>query len=161
MTKRSVAAQRDALEIRRVTPADELSLADIFEAIVGGGDAQYFHPHPLTKAEAHRLAHYEGQDLYYVAADGTNVQAYGMLRGWDEGYAIPSLGIIVHPAARGHGLGKLLMLFLHAAARTRGAKKIRLKVYRHNLSARQLYEHLGYRFDTEEQGQIVGLLDLS
>jgi [ribosomal protein S18]-alanine N-acetyltransferase len=84
-----------------------------------------------------------------------------MLRGWDEGYDVPSLGIAVHPESRGQGLGELLMHFLHCAARRKGAREIMLKVYKENTAAYQLYLRLGYRFDGEEQkGQLVGRLAL-
>ncbi len=68
------------------------------------GDGRWFHPHPLTAVEAARPCAYDGRDLYYAAVTGDAVVAYGLLRGWDEGYAVPSLGIAVHPAARGLGL---------------------------------------------------------
>jgi len=87
--------------------------------------------------------------------------AYGILRGWDQGYEIPSLGIAVHPEARGGKLGELMMHFLHSAARRKGARQVRLKVYGKNVSARNLYIKLGYKFDTvEEGGQLVGRLKL-
>jgi len=93
--------------------------------------------------------------------DGNVVLAYGILRGWDEGYAIPSLGIAVHPDARGTALGELLMHFLHGAARQRGARRVRLKVYSDNLAARSLYAKLGYNFDSVvEDGQLIGTLEL-
>jgi ribosomal protein S18 acetylase RimI-like enzyme len=86
--------------------------------------------------------------------------AYGMLRGWDEGYDVPSLGIVVAPAFRGQGYGRSLMHFLHAAAKARGAPAIRLKVYPENSTAVALYQSLGYVFGAKEGGQLVGLLDL-
>jgi len=46
-----------------------------------------------------------------------------MLRGWDEGYETPSLGIAVHPDARGLGLARTFMGFLHAAASFQGAAR--------------------------------------
>ncbi len=114
----------------------------------------------MTAAEAARLCAYEGRDLYYAAAAGESVLAYGLLRGWDEGYAVPSLGVAVHPNARGLGLARTFMGFLHAAAGLRGAKKVRLKVYPDNGPARRLYERLGYRLAPADDGQLIGFLDL-
>ncbi len=149
-----------ALEIRIVGRTLEKPLAEFFRALRKARDDQYFHPHPLTDEEAKRIAQYSGEDLYYVLVESEKVLGYGMLRGWDEGYEVPSLGIVIHPSARGMGLGKLFMHFLHAAARQRGANKIRLKVYPDNTIAVTMYQELGYTFQSEEEGQLVGFVDL-
>ena len=121
---------------------------------------KFFHPHPLTREEAPKRAAYGGLDFYCVLVLGADVVGYGMLRGWDEGYEVPSLGIVIDPSAQGKGYGRLLMEFLHAAARQHGAKRIRLKVYADNLKAVSLYRSLGYGFAGEESGQLVGYLEL-
>lgn len=149
-----------ALECHRLGPRWAPGLGVLFQALREAGDEAEFHPHPLTAEEAVRRCAYDGQDLYYVLVDGEHVLAYAMLRGWDEGYTVPSLGIAVHPDERGKGLGMLLMRFLHAAAARRGAARIRLKVYPGNTAARRMYETLGYVFRSEEAGQLVGHLDL-
>ena len=149
-----------ALECRIVDETLEQPLVEFFRALKRAGDDKYFHPHPLTDEEAKRRAHYSGKDLYYVLVEGDKVLGYGILRGWDEGYEAPSLGIVIHPAVRGMGLGKLFMHFLHAAARRRGASKIRLKVYPDNTTAVTMYQELGYTFQAEEAGQLVGFVDL-
>lgn len=149
-----------ALEIRIVDRTWVNPLAEFFHAVKQEGDDQYFHPHPFTDEEAKRIAHYSGKDLYYVVVEDGKVLGYGMLRGWDEGYEVPSLGIVIHPSVRGTGLGKLFMHFLHGTARRRGASKVRLKVYPDNKTAVTLYEGLGYTFQAEEAGQLVGFIEL-
>lgn len=145
----------------QLSPQWTQPLAEFFQSLREAGDEAEFHPHPFTAEEAARRCQYTGRDLYYILVDQSQVLAYGMLRGWDEGYEIPSLGIAVHPRQRGKGLGRLLMEFLHAAARHRGARTIRLKVYPRNARAVRLYESLGYVFQREEAGQLVGFLDLT
>lgn len=149
-----------ALEFRIVDETLEQPLAEFFRALTRAGDDKSFHPHPLTDEEAKKRAQYSGKDLYYVLVEGDEVLGYGMLRGWDEGYEVPSLGIVIHPSVRGIGLGKLFTHFLHAVARRRGASKIRLKVYPDNTNAVTLYKELGYTFQAEEAGQLVGFMDL-
>jgi ribosomal protein S18 acetylase RimI-like enzyme len=152
---------REQLEIRRVGPELEGALAELFAALVAAGDDETFHPHPFTPAAAAERARYEGKDVYAVAVAGGRALAYGMLRGWDEGYEVPSLGIAVHPAARALGLGRALMLYLHVEARRRAAPRIRLKVYPDNERAVALYRSLGYAFAEQlERGQLVGVKDL-
>ena len=150
----------DALEFRALEPELGGALAGLFGALVASGDTVRFHPHPFTAEEAEARARYSGRDLYYVAVAGGRALAYGMLRGWDDGYEVPSLGIALHPEARGTGLARAFMLFLHAAARARGARRVRLRVYPDNAPAVTLYRSLGYRFTGEEAGQLVGVVDL-
>ncbi|HKI31431.1 MAG TPA: GNAT family N-acetyltransferase [Gemmataceae bacterium] len=144
------------LEFCQVAGRHERPLAAFFQDLRAHGDERWFHPHPLSAEHAARLATYQGRDLYYVATRGEAVLAYGLLRGWDEGYDVPSLGIATHPDARGCGLARPFMLFLHAAARQRGARRVRLKVYPDNTPARRLYESLGYRLESGADGQLVG-----
>jgi ribosomal-protein-alanine N-acetyltransferase len=150
-----------ALEFRKLSPDMEGCLADFFHVLSTAGDTSHFHPHPFTAEAAKERCHYTGRDLYYVAISNGNVQAYGMLRGWDEGYEVPSLGIAVHPRARGIKLGSAMMHFLHSAARQRGASRIRLRVYKDNITARSMYEKLGYHFEGEQEGQLVGFCELT
>ncbi len=156
----TVAEDGRSIEVRKLGPEWADALAEFFRALTERGDALQFHPHPLTALEAVRRCHYQGRDLYYILVEGERVLGYGLLRGWDEGYETPSLGIAIHPSARGEGLGTVFMHFLHAAAKWRGAKRVRLKVYPENAAAVKLYEGLGYRFTGQEAGQLVGIRDI-
>lgn len=150
-----------ALEFRKVCPEMRRPLTAFFRHLDESGDARWFHPHHFNSLEAGTKCVYKGKDLYYAAMDGGRVLAYGMLRGWDEGWKTPSLGIAVHRDMRRKGLAEAFMRFLHAAARAKGAKKVRLKVFPENIPALKLYESLGYRFRKEmEDWQLVGFFDL-
>ena len=150
------------LELRRPTPELADALAAFFAELKRSGDEQRFHPHPFTEREASERCAYAGRDVYCVAIADGEVLGYGMLRGWDEGYEVPSLGIAIRASARGTGLGRVLMLYLHAEARRHGADRIRLKVYPDNAAAVALYRSLGYVFAEElEQGQLVGFAELA
>jgi ribosomal protein S18 acetylase RimI-like enzyme len=147
---------RTHLQFVPADPSHQAGLARFFHDLIAAGDTRFFHPHPFTADEARQICHYQGADLYALAHTGDDVLAYGMLRGWAEGYEIPSLGIAVHPRGRGTGLARAFMTYLHAAARLRGAKKVRLKVYPDNVRAQRLYQGLGYHFDSTSAGQLVG-----
>jgi ribosomal protein S18 acetylase RimI-like enzyme len=71
------------------------------------------------------------------------------------------LGIAVDPSAWGHGHGRMLMNFLHDAARERGATQVRLKVDPQNHRAVKLYRSLGYMFPEKEDQQLIGFLALA
>ncbi len=145
----------DVLEIVRLQPTLTETVAKFFAGIEASGDGRFFSPHPFSAEEAMRLCNYHGKDIYLVLKLGSDILGYGMLRGWDEGYAIPSLGIYIHPAVRGSGFGTLLMAHLHATARLRGADTVRLRVHRDNMIARSLYVQMGYEF-SDDRDYLVG-----
>jgi len=147
------------MECLRLSEEWEDRLYKFFECLVAAKDDQYFHPHPFTKEEAHKKAIYAGKDYYSILTDGSEIIGYGMLRGWDEGCEVPSLGIAIHPDYRSKGMGLLLMQHLHKYAKAKKSPRIMLKVYPTNIAALRLYKKLGYQFDTEQQGQLVGFYD--
>ena len=144
------------LEIRLIDASFKSALISLFQQIKDNGDDVFFHPHPFTVEHANKIANYNGKDLYYIMSDGEIIIGYAMLRGWDEGYDIPGLAIFISPPFRGSGFGKHFMTFLHMAAKRRGAKKIRLKVDKHNSIAFELYNQMGYTFESEKKNQWIG-----
>lgn len=138
----------------------ESLLTAFFRELDAAGYQVWFHPHPLTLEAAFMLARYKGGDYYAVLADDAEILAYGMLRGWDEGYAIPSLGIATSPRHTGRGLGRLMMDHLHEVARERGASQVRLTVNKENNVAERLYRKLGYDFEELDDQHLVGRLSL-
>jgi ribosomal protein S18 acetylase RimI-like enzyme len=143
----------------RVNEAWVPGLLKLFNSLKKTGDHEWFHPHPLTYEAARKIASYEGLDLFYVQVTDGDVRGYGMLRGWDDGYVTPSLGIAIHPDARQQGLGRKFMHFLHSQARKRNAKRVRLKVYENNAIAKRFYESLGYTFTSKENKELVGFIE--
>jgi ribosomal protein S18 acetylase RimI-like enzyme len=139
------------LECVKLTPKWKGALALFFRALEGNEDIRFFSPHPATEEALSKIVSHAGKDLYYLLVEGEDVLGYGLLRGWDEGYDIPSLGIAIHPSARGSGLGKALICFLHALALRRGATQVRLRVQRSNEKAIELYKSLGYIFEGERR----------
>jgi len=154
------ALAKTALEFRLLAPELAEALGDFFECLSATDASSFFHPHPLTREQAKQLCDYSGRDLYFAGTYESRVLAYGLLRGWDEGYAVPSLGIAIAPQARGTRLARSFMLFLHSAARMRGCERIRLTVFRENTNAVSLYQSLGYRFEPKNAQEEVGIIDL-
>ena len=147
-----------SLEVVRLAPEWQEGLQQFFQDLKASGDEVFFSPHPADADSIRRIAAHDGKDLYYLLVEHGEVLGYGMLRGWDEDYQIPSLGLAIHPSARGQGLGKMLMDFLHLLASRRGADKVRLRVRANNEKALSLYKILGYAFeeDTNQAGFLVG-----
>jgi ribosomal protein S18 acetylase RimI-like enzyme len=151
---------RGGLIVTQATPADAAALGALFVTLDAAGDNLWFHPHPLSLEEAQSVCSGTSRDLYLVGRAEGALVAYGMLRGWEEGFEVPSLGIAVDPRARGRGYAMSMMSALHAAAHARGARQVRLRVDALNGPALALYASLGYRFNGEERGELVAVLDL-
>ena len=139
-----------------VGPRDARLLIEIFSDI----DQSRFRPHPFTDDEALLIANQQGKDVYAILLDGQQPVAYGMLRGWEDGQAVPSLGIAVRATSQGHGVGRLMMANLHVEAQRRGASVVRMRVHPGNSSARRLCESMGYVVAGEDRGELVMTLDL-
>ncbi len=144
------------VEFRVVGREDGPMLAEVFEDI----DETFFRPHPFSAREARRLARYAGRDTYAVLVEDGRAVAYGMLRGRDEGYTVPSLGIAVRTSEQGRGLGRVMMEHLHDEARRQGAAVVRLRVDPRNVRARRLYESLGYAYAGDDRGELVMVVDV-
>lgn len=151
-----------SIEFVRLVPRWQEGLKLFLEDLRECGDDVFFSPHPTDENSVNRIAGYTGRDLYYLLVEEEKVIGYGLLRGWDEGYQIPSLGIAIHPSARGGGLGKIFLNFLHVSAFRRGASKVRLRVHKNNNKAIRLYKSLGYVFeeDANQADYLIGFKSL-
>lgn len=149
------------IEISAVALRHGAALATFFESVRADESSRFFHPHAMTREVASKLAMYDGDDLYYVMTIDSNIVGYGMLRGWDKGHDIPSVGMLIRPDFRGRGLGRLFMNFLQVSAALRGAKQLFLHVDQRNDVALKLYRSLGYKLAREENHEeFVGRLSL-
>lgn len=119
-------------------------LAELFERNSTHEVTSLFDPFPLTDQEARRIALEPRRDGYYVAVRADRLVGLSMLRGFDEGYAIPSFGIFVDHQVHGQGVGRVLTAWTIEAARRRECPAVRLSVYSTNSVARGLYASLGF-----------------
>ena len=140
-----------------IEPLSEANL-DELDAMFQAVDSTTFH-HATREAANRFLA--ERRDIHVLGRANGEVVAFGMLRGWEEGYDVPSLGLVVRRDAEGKGHGRSMMTALERMARGRGASQIRLRVHPRNARARHLYEKCGYRVAGEERGETLMLRDLS
>jgi len=151
------------LRCRRLTPRHVHDLLTFLARLTASGDGRLFHPHAFTREAVEPLAAFGQGDEYHVLTSGRDgpVIAYGMLRGWKEGYTTPSLGIAVDGQWRGQGIGRRLVTHLHRIAAARGARTLRLKVYRSNTAALALYRSFGYEFRPFSEIEWLGSLNLA
>ena len=145
------------IEIVRLRPEHMEYLIRFFEAINKPEYIKDFSPHPFNEENATRVCNYQGRDLFCsVLLEGKKIIGYGMLRGWDDGYEIPSIGLCILKKYQGIGLGRLLLSFLETVSRVRGCLMVMLKVKKGNDKAKRLYETQGYVFKGHDEELLIG-----
>ncbi len=153
------------LQIRDLVAGDQAALNGLFERLAGDSEtAKYFHPFPLTLKTARQLCSRSDPDLrdvYLLAVLHDLPLGFGMLRGWDAGFAAPSFAACVAPQARDAGLGKALLAHAIERARSMHAPSLRLSVYRENSRAMHLYRQFGFQFEEKNPREWQGTLDLT
>jgi RimJ/RimL family protein N-acetyltransferase len=70
---------------------------------------------------------------------------FHMLRGFDEGYDIPSYGVFISKDFSGKGLSKLTLQHAISYCKINGIKQLMLKVHPENLVAKKIYEDFGFK----------------
>lgn len=118
----------------------------------------YFKPHKFNYITV--LKNIFSKDIFIIQMVNNKVIGYGMLRGWNEGFDIPSLGIMIDKNHRGMGLSRHLMNYLHKVAKEKKSNKIMLKVYKNNTIAVNLYRSLGYDLKDYNEDLLIGFKKL-
>jgi ribosomal-protein-alanine N-acetyltransferase len=152
------------IAVRLLAPSDATALGEFLAAAHDHAPtAELFHPHPLTREFAVELCGKLSaiKDRYFALFVDDRVAGYAMLRGWDEGYKVPSFGICVHPALQNAGVGHVLTTFGIEESKRAGAEKVRLTVYKRNERAAHLYRKYGFVFAEKDEHSWVGVLDLT
>jgi len=146
------------MEIRHLGYEHIDGLVDLYK--LNKNEFKNFTPHPFTKEVLTKIIDETILDLYYVVMFEDAVVGYGMLRGMDEGYAFPRLGIAVGKDVYGTGVATTLLEFLEVTSRLRGYKKICLRVYIENSRAHHFYAKLGYTYEPFDEKSVLGLKEL-
>jgi ribosomal protein S18 acetylase RimI-like enzyme len=132
------------IRLKNIQPEDLETLSDFFAGNNVPGITDSFTPFPLTPETAEWIACQPHRDRFYLAFDGNTPVGFSMLRGWDEGYSIPSFGIFIDHRQHGHGFGRELLALTVGEAKNLGCEKVRLSVYASNPAACRIYRDLGF-----------------
>lgn len=149
---------------RRLGRMDASSAAGFFEDCRRDAEiGRFFRPHPLTAEFAHLLCDRleSMRDRYYGVFHRGTMAAYFMLRGWDEGYAVPSFGCCTHPDLRDAKLGHAMIAHAIAESRAVGAERLRLTVFKSNARGVHLYRKCGFALSDHGPESYVGVLALA
>jgi GNAT superfamily N-acetyltransferase len=149
---------KDVIVVLKRAHLDQLKA--FFEDLQDDPDGiKKFHPHPFSGAAAAKTVSYHGKDMYLATIENEEIIAYGMLRGWDEGFERPSLGVIVRPDKRNQGYGTKMIKKLVEVATQRKAPAVIFKIHKTN-EAVNLFERLGFHMEDYDNTQFVGTMKL-
>ncbi|HLZ30437.1 MAG TPA: GNAT family N-acetyltransferase [Chloroflexota bacterium] len=131
------------LLLRSLTVADAAELGQFLRS-QPEGYLKFFDPFRFDLDTLERLLTERRRDCWMGVWGSATMIAFFMLRGFDEGYATPSYGVVVDAGSRGLGIGRLTVIASKSMCRLMGVSRIMLKVHPSNRAARALYESEGF-----------------
>jgi ribosomal protein S18 acetylase RimI-like enzyme len=143
------------IEIRRARPGDDRALATLDRATW----STLTSPAPAPPPEPDWTFFNERVDIRDVLIAELDGQVAGYVR-LSHPFPIESSshvlhisGIVVDPTLQRRGVGRALLQAAEAEARTRGVRRITLRVLAPNDAARSLYEACGYAVEGVQRGE--------
>src|SRR2546423_8118918 len=156
---RERAAKSEQLNCREIGPQDLEILARFLEENNLPSEVGTFNPFPMTSETAKKIACLPRRDHYYGAFLDGRIIGLAMLRGWDEGYSVPSFGIIIDHRFQRLGMGSRMLDYTIDAGVQLGCSSIRLSVFASNQRAVHLYLSRGIVEDSREDILLSGESD--
>ncbi|MDX9674088.1 MULTISPECIES: GNAT family N-acetyltransferase [unclassified Pseudomonas] len=147
------------IQVMRATTAQLEAVAELFDAYRGF----YQQPSNLAQSRAFIAERMDGDESAIFLAQDENGGALGFVQLYPTFSSIDAhrtwllSDLFTAPAARGRGVGRLLMNTARDFALQTGAKGLVLETATDNFTAQGLYESLGYVRDT---GYYTYMLDL-
>lgn len=105
---------------------------------------KYFIPFSFDEKSINKILSNAVKDKYFGIFIGNELVGFYMLRGFDEGYEIPSYGVWISENYSGLGLSKFTLQHAISYCKLNEIKKIMLKVHPDNLIAKRIYEDFGF-----------------
>jgi RimJ/RimL family protein N-acetyltransferase len=148
------------IEIRQLRASHSGDLGWLFKQ-QGADYLRYFHPFAFDVVTLERVLSSATQDVYLGIYVLQEIVGLVMLRGWDDGYTVPALGIMLDYAYTGCGLSDMAIHAAKCIARLRNCQRIMLKVHPDNLPAMRLFRRHGFAPTGQDGDMIVMHHELS
>ncbi|HRR06157.1 MAG TPA: GNAT family N-acetyltransferase [Victivallales bacterium] len=114
----------------------------------------FFNPFEFDKENLISLVLSSKLDYYFLMIYNHKIVGFFMIRGFDEGFDIPSYGVWIHPDYNNKGLAKLSLSYTISLLKLKSKNKVMLKVHPSNLAAKKIYESSGfYLSHTDEKNK--------
>jgi RimJ/RimL family protein N-acetyltransferase len=106
---------------------------------------KYFVPFSFEEDSIKKIIGDAVNDKFFGVFINDGLAGFYMLRGFDQGYEIPSYGIWISDKYSGLGLSKLTLQHAITFCKLNGLKKIMLKVHPEHTIAKNIYENFGFK----------------
>jgi RimJ/RimL family protein N-acetyltransferase len=133
-----------SLEIKRLDNHHSKDLADLLQSSTQQY-SQYFIPFPFDLEAISGILSKAIKDQIYGIYVEDNLAGFYMLRGFDEGYSVPSYGVWISEKYSNKGLSTFTLQHAISFCKLNTIKKIMLKVHPDNIAAKHIYEKYGFK----------------
>ena len=106
---------------------------------------KYFTPFSFEEDSIKNIINNAVNDKCFGIFINDELVGFYILRGFDEGYDIPSYGVWISDKFSGLGLSKLTLQHAITFCKINNIKKIMLKVHPENTIAKNIYEAFGFK----------------
>jgi RimJ/RimL family protein N-acetyltransferase len=106
--------------------------------------SKYFTPFSFDEETLRNMLLTAVKDQFFSIKVNNRLSGFYMLRGFDEGYQIPSYGVWIAPEYAGCGLAKLSLQHAICFCKVNRVKKLMLKVAQENTIPKKIYEDFGF-----------------
>ncbi|MBK9099388.1 MAG: GNAT family N-acetyltransferase [bacterium] len=131
------------INFRKLEPNDAQALSKLMNQDTKDY-SQYFVAFEFDIATIESILAKAKNDVYYGVFWGEELTGFYMLRGFDEGYSIPSYGVYISSRFSDKGLAALTLSHAISTCKFLGCKKLRLKVHTANTYALKQYVKFGF-----------------
>jgi RimJ/RimL family protein N-acetyltransferase len=115
------------------------------ESSSNGNGTKYFTPFSFEEDSIKKIINNAVNDKYFGIFINDELIGFYMLRGFDEGFEVPSYGVWISDKFSGLGLSKLTLQHAITFCKINNIKKIMLKVHPENIIAKSIYEAFGFK----------------
>ena len=105
---------------------------------------KYFTPFETTLPSIKKILQESKKDKYFGIFVNESLAGFYMLRGFDAGYDIPAYGVWISSKYSNCGLSTLTLYHAFAFCKMNSIKRLMLKVYPQNKTAKELFESVGF-----------------
>jgi RimJ/RimL family protein N-acetyltransferase len=105
---------------------------------------RFFTPFDFDQATISNILDKRKQDVYMGMYWQNRLVGFFMLRGWDEGYEVPTYGVLVDEKFSGYGLTTASLRMAKTICKLCRSPRIMLKVHLSNSRAKRIFERAGF-----------------
>jgi ribosomal-protein-alanine N-acetyltransferase len=130
--------------VRELGPQDEPALVRFFQENNRPEVTSLFRAFAFDAASAERICREPRRDRYFAMFEGHEIACFGMLRGWDEGFDVPTFGLVADHRFNGRGHGWRMWNWVMELGRELGCARMRITTDQSNTLILRMALKLGF-----------------